>query len=206
MTNVFEIHAELRDDTGTSASRRLRRDNKIPAIMYGAEKPPVALTLNHFHISKALENEAFYSHILTLHINGEKQQAVLKDMQRHPYKPKIMHIDFLRINPNEKIVMQIPLHFIGAETAPGVKQGGVVMHLFSNVEIRCLPAHLPEFISVDISQLALDETIHLSQLSLPQGVELMAFAHGGKAEDHDAGVVICFVQGPHVRAVGDLDL
>jgi large subunit ribosomal protein L25 len=188
MANQFELTAEVRSDLGKGASRRLRSTDKVPAIMYGAGKPPIALTLNHNHVTKALENEAFYSHILTIEVSGEKQQAVLKDLQRHPFKPKITHMDFLRINPKEKLTMQIPLHFKGGENAPGVKLGGIIMHLANSVEIRCLPADLPEYIDVDISQLGLDEPIHLSQLKLPKGTELTAFLHG-HAEEHDEGVV-----------------
>lgn len=188
MANHFELAAEIRADMGKGASRRLRRDDKVPAVIYGAEKAAVALTLQHNHVIKALENEAFYSHILTIDVNGEKHQAVLKDLQRHPFKPKIQHMDFLRINPKEKLTMQIPIHFKGAEACPAVKEGGVFMHLMSSVEVRCLPADLPEYIDLDISQMKLDETIHLSQLKLPKGVELTAFMHG-HVEEHDSGVV-----------------
>src|SRR5689334_18426296 len=121
MANQFELSAEIRSDLGKGASRRLRATDKVPAIMYGAGKDPVALSFIHHHVTKALENEAFYSHILTIDVAGEKQQAVLKDIQRHPFKPKITHLDFLRINPNEKLTMQIPLHFKGGEGSPGVK-------------------------------------------------------------------------------------
>jgi len=185
---AYELNAEVRHDAGRGASRRLRRENKIPAIIYGAEKAPQNLMLSHFEVSKALQNEGFYSHILTLHIAGEKQQAVLKDIQRHPFKPKIAHIDFLRINPKEKIVMHVPLHFIGEDKAPGLKEGGVFTHMTSNVEVRCLPADLPEHIEVDVSGFGLDQVLHLSELKLPKGTELMAFAHG-HAEAHDTGVV-----------------
>lgn len=189
MANLYELNAENRETAGRGASRRLRRENRIPAIMYGAEKPPINISLNHFEVSKALENEAIYSHILTVNINGQKQQAVLKAIQRHPYKPKIEHIDFLRINPKEKIIMHIPVHFKGAAEAPGLKEGGVFMHLINSIEVRCLPANLPEFIEVDVSGFNIDDTVMLSELKLPKDVELMAFAHGGEKEDHDAAVV-----------------
>jgi large subunit ribosomal protein L25 len=184
----YELKAEVRQDAGRGASRRLRRESKIPAILYGAEKAPENLVLSHFEVSKALQNEGFYSHILTLHVGGEKQQAVLKDIQRHPFKPKILHMDFLRINPKEKIIMHVPLHFIGEDKAPGLKEGGVFTHMVNNLEVRCLPAALPEYIEVDVSDFVLDQIIHLSELKLPKGVELMAFAHG-HAEAHDTGVV-----------------
>lgn len=192
MSDKYELSAEVREKMGSGASRRLRQTDKIPAILYGggSEKKPEMLTLNHFHVNKALENEAFYSHILTLNINGDKQQAVLKDIQRHPYKPKILHMDFYRINANEKIIMNVPLHFVGeSRDVPGIKKGGVMTHILTSVEIRCLPKDLPEYIEVDVSKMELDEIIHLSQLKLPANIELMAFAHGGDFTAHDTGVV-----------------
>src|SRR5262245_15555973 len=132
MANLYELKAEVREEAGRGASRLLRRENRIPAIMYGAEKPPVNISFNHFEMSKALENEGIYSHILTINVAGEKQQAVLKAIQRHPYKPKIVHMDILRINPKEKITMLVPLHFKGEAEAPGIKEGGVFMHLHNS--------------------------------------------------------------------------
>lgn len=187
-THQYEVTAEARSGVGRGASRRLRYDNKVPAILYGAEKAPEMMSLNHNTVLKMLENEGFYSHILTIHLEGKKQQAVLKDLQRHPFKPRILHMDFLRINPKEKIIMQVPLHFKGEELAAGVKQGGIFTHMTSSVEVRCLPSNLPEYIEVDVSQLEIDQTVHLSELKLPKDVELMAFAHG-HAEAHDTGVV-----------------
>jgi large subunit ribosomal protein L25 len=179
MSNQFEITAETRQDMGKGASRRLRRLESVPGIIYGGGEPAQALTLNHRELKKALENEAFHSHILTLAINGKKQKAVLKDLQVHPFKPRVLHMDFLRITGKEKIHMQIPLHFKGDDIAPGVKDdNGVVSHLISSVEVVCLPDNLPEFIEVDLSHLKLDEIFHLSDLKLPKGVELTALAHG----------------------------
>src|SRR5579872_2181778 len=151
MSTVFELTAEPRQQFGKGASRRLRRlEDKVPAIMYGAGEAALPLSLNHKQVKKALENEAFYTRILTIHLGGEKLQAVLKDLQRHPYKPRIQHMDFLRITGKEKIQMTIPLHFSGGDIAPGVKESlGVVSHVISSVEVRCLPRHLPEFIPVD---------------------------------------------------------
>jgi large subunit ribosomal protein L25 len=189
MANLYELNAEVREEAGRGASRLLRRENRIPAIVYGAEKPAQNISLNHFEMSKALENDGIYSHILTLNIKGEKQQAVLKAIQRHPYKPKIEHIDFLRINPKEKIIMHVPVHFKGEVDAPGVKEGGVFMHLMSSIEVRCLPSNLPESVEIDVSGFNIDDTISLSELKLPKDVELMAFAHGGDKEEHDALVV-----------------
>ena len=184
----FELIANLRTELGKGASRRLRRDiSKIPAILYGAEETPLPLILNHHQVLKALTNEAFYSHILTLDIEGKKQDVVLKAVQRHPYKPYIHHMDFLRITGKEKIRMMIPLHFIGEEIAPGAKDGvGVISHHISSVEVLCFPKDLPEYIEVDISNLQLDESIHLSQLKLPLNVELADLTHG----HHDDKMVL----------------
>lgn len=180
MSAEYELHAEVRENFGTGHNRRLRRiDDKIPAVIYGAGTSPEHITLNHNKVIKALENEAFYSHILTLDVNGKKQKAVLKAMQRHPFKPKVTHMDFLRISDKEKITMHVPLHFKGEDIAPGVKiSNGIVSHLISSVDITCLPANLPEFIDVDISKLDLDQTVHLSDLKLPKGVELVELSHG----------------------------
>ncbi len=180
MSAEYELHAEVRETLGTAHNRRMRRiDDKIPAVIYGTGVSPEHVSLNHNKVLKALENEAFYSHILTLVVNGKKQKAVLKAMQRHPFKPKVTHMDFLRISEKEKISMNIPLHFIGEDIAPGVKiNNGIVSHLMSSVTISCLPGNLPEFLDVDISNLDLDQTIHLSDLKLPKGVELVELSHG----------------------------
>ena len=180
--DIFEIEAEIRHDRGKGASRRLRRDGKIPAIVYGAHKDAVALQLSHNDMLLHTEHEAFYSHILTLKVGGEAQRVVLKDMQRHPYKPFIMHMDFLRISESEAITMRVPLHFINEERCVGVKQsGGVIAHLMSDLEVTCLPANLPEYIEVDVAELDIGDSIHLEQLALPEGVEIAALLHGGDA-------------------------
>lgn len=170
--HTFELHAEKRADIGKGASRRLRHAGKLPAIIYGAGSTPESITLLHKDVKKATENEAFFSHILNIHIDGKVHNAVVKDMQRHPYKPIIMHMDLLRINMNEVMTMNVPLHFIGEDDAPGVKDGGTVSHLLNSVEISCLPSKLPEYIAVNISDLALNHIVHLSDLVLPEGVTL----------------------------------
>lgn len=173
MSISFELNAETRNDIGKAASRRLRRlEGRTPAVVYGAGKDAISVTLSHKELSMALEHEAVYSHILTLNIDGKAEQVVLKDLQRHPYKPMIVHADFLRIRAKEKLTMNVPLHFINEDTAPGVKDGGVVSHLMNEVEIRCLPANLPEFIEVDVAELTMDSSLHLSDIKLPSGVEL----------------------------------
>lgn len=174
--HLFELHAETREVFGSGASRRLRRlENRVPAILYGASEPPLPVSLEHNQILRALENEAFYSHILTIKIDGVEQKAVLKDLQRHAYKPRILHVDLMRVSAKEKITLSVPLHFKGEAAAPGVKDaGGVLAKLLNSVEVRCLPGVLPEYIEVDVAQLGLDESILLSQLNLPEGVELTA--------------------------------
>jgi large subunit ribosomal protein L25 len=175
----FTVIAKRRSEQGKGASRRLRRlVNAVPGIVYGGESQPEMISIDHNHLSKLLSNEAFYSHILTLEIEDKQEQVVLKDLQRHPYRPILMHLDFLRVTGKEKITMHVPLHFIGEDKAPGVKvDKGVVSHLLTEIEIRCLPKDLPEFIEVDLSELKLGESVHLSELKLPAGVEAVALLH-----------------------------
>ena len=188
MANIkFELEAETRADIGKGASRRLRHANLVPAVVYGAGEDALSLTLNHDKVSVALSHEAFYSHILTLKVGKKNEKVILKAVQRHPAKPRIQHIDFLRIRADQKIHMHVPLHFIGDESAPGLKEGGVISHIMSDVEVSCLPANLPEHIEIDVSKLKLNQVIHLSDIKLPKGVELVAFAHG--VEGHDLPVV-----------------
>lgn len=184
MKTAFELEAEFRDAYGKGASRRLRREGKVPAILYGGHLEARALTLNHQKLALMLENERFYSTILNLRVGQETQAAILKDVQRHPYKSAIVHIDFQRVEENEKIRIAIPLHFKNEAIAPGVKtQGGIVSHMRTEVEVTCLPKDLPEFIEVDLSGLELNESIHLSQLKVPDGVQLL------ELQREDAAVV-----------------
>ena len=180
MSDIYELTAETRIQAGKANSRRLRRlENKVPAVVYGGDKNPEMIILDHNIFANALENEGFYSHILTLSIAGKKEKVVLKDLHRHPSRPKILHADFLRINPKTKLTMNVPLHFLNAETSPGVKnEAGVVSHLLSEVEIKCLPGDLPEYIEVDLGNLKLGDSIQLSELKLPKGVEIVALSHG----------------------------
>jgi large subunit ribosomal protein L25 len=186
-TMKFELEAQVRDDIGKGASRRLRHANKVPGVVYGAGEAAVSLIFNHHEVFHALSNEAFYSRILTLNVEGKSEKVILKAIQRNPSKPRISHMDFLRVRADQKLHMHVPLHFIGAEKAPGVKEGGAFSHIISDVEVSCLPADLPEFIEVDLSGFMLDQAMHLSELKLPHGVELTAFAHG--VEGHDLPVV-----------------
>lgn len=184
MTEVnFEIHAEKRDDLGTSASRRLRHAGKLPAILYGDHQDAVSLTLQHSELEKALKNEAFYIDVLNVIVDGTPIQAVLKDLQRHPYKPFILHADFLRVNESKKLRKKIPLHFTNEELCAGVRTGGgSITHFRKVVEIECLPQHLPSFIEVDTQELTVGEGVLLSQLPLPEGVEIPALRLGKKQD------------------------
>src|SRR6202011_1750214 len=177
MKTSFELVAEFRETQGKGASRRLRHEGKVPAILYGGHADARTLTLNHQKLLIMLDNERFYSTILSLKVGDQTQQAILKDVQRHPFKNAIVHVDFQRVEENEKIRISIPLHFTGAAVSPGVKsQGGLVSHMRTEVEVACLPKDLPEFIEVDISGLSLNESIHLSQLKIPDGGTLVALA------------------------------
>ncbi len=186
MSNVdFTLSAEVRTDLGKGASRRLRHANKVPAIIYGAGKEPMSITLEHHKLANNLENEAFYSHILTIDVDGSSEKAVLKDLQRHPAKPVILHADFLRVSDTEKLKMNVPLHFINEESAPGVKAGGVLTHNLTEVEIQCLPGNLPEYLEVDMAGVEMEQIIHLTDIKLPEGVELVELSHG---EGHDQAI------------------
>ena len=177
MKTSFELVAEFREMQGKGASRRLRHEGKVPAILYGGHAEARALTLSHQKLSILLDNERFYSTILSLKVGDETQAAILKDVQRHPFKNAVMHIDFQRVEENEKIRISIPLHFKGEAVSPGVKsQGGLVSHMRTEVEVSCLPKDLPEFVEVDLSGLSLNESIHLSELKIPDGVQLVDLA------------------------------
>lgn len=195
MADNYELNAETRNSVGKGANRRMRREeNKIPAVIYGGEKNPTPITVDHNTFIRALENEGFYSHILTLKVDGKAEKVVLKDLHRHPYKPKILHADFQRVSAKTKLTMHIPLHFKGEDEAPGVKdQAGIISHHMTEVEVRCLPADLPEFIEVDVSKLNLDDSVHLSSLKLPKGVEIVALLQG---QDFDQPIVS--IHKPHI--------
>ena len=187
MQENFELICEVRTAEGKGASRRLRREGKVPAILYGGHEAPVPLTLSHNELMKHLAHESFYSHILTVKHDGKTEKAVLRDVQRHPAKPVVLHIDLLRVSESEKIRMNVPLHFLNGETCNGVKQqGGIVSHLMTEVEVSCLAKDLPEFIAVDLAEMSVGDAIHLSQLAIPAGVELVELMHG---PEHDQAVV-----------------
>jgi len=184
----FELDAEFREDQGKGASRRLRHLGKVPAILYGGKRDARALVVDHTRLAQLMDNERFYSTILALKVGNQQQAAVLKDVQRHPYKNQIVHIDFQRVLEDEKIKMHVPLHFKGGAESKGVKeQGGVLSHVRNDVEVVCLPKDLPEAIDVDLSALEIGQVVHLSDLKLPAGVEIPALKLG---KEHDVAVVV----------------
>jgi large subunit ribosomal protein L25 len=186
MSNLGTIIAESREDVGKGASRRLRREGKIPAIIYGGEKEPHALTLDHDSILHQSEHESFYASILDLQLGDETQQVVLRDMHRHPYRPIIMHIDFLRVSEGQVLRIEVPIHFVGEERSPAAKETGVIIqHQVTEVEIEALPKDLPEFITVDLSNMEDGDIVMLSDLQLPEGVTIPAL---DVSEDNDTAV------------------
>lgn len=175
----IEVSANPRTEQGTSASRRLRHAGRVPGIVYGGGKDAVAIDMGHKEIFYQLRNEAFHASILTLDLGGKKEPVLLRDYQMHPVRSQVMHVDFQRVNPKEKIHIKVPLHFINAEIAPGVKlSGGNVSHVMTEVDVACLPKDLPEFIEVDLANLAAGHSLHLSELKLAKGVELVPLTKG----------------------------
>ena len=186
-----ELNAESRTELGKSASRRLRRSGRIPGTVYGASKEPQPISLSHNEVLHQLDHEAFYSSILTLNVDAQGEQVVLKDLQRHPYKPEILHVDFLRIDEKQKITMRVPLHFVNEQECVGVKSGGgTISRIMTELEINCLPGDLPEYIQVDMAEVNVGESVHLSDIVLPEGVEIYALLSGGDASASVATVSV----------------
>jgi large subunit ribosomal protein L25 len=180
MTVEFALNAEVRSDLGKGASRRLRRNvSMVPAVIYGGDKAPQSISLLAKDLAKLLENEAAFSHVLSLDVAGTKENVLIKALQRHPAKGFVLHADFQRVVAGQKLTAHVPLHFINEATAVGVKQqGGEISHTINEVEVSCLPKDLPEFIEVDMAAVEVGQTVHMSDLKLPKGVELVALAHG----------------------------
>ena len=182
----FELIAQSRTLQGTSASRRLRRASKVPGIVYGGEAAPQTIEVDHNGLLLKLKKEAFHSSIITLVIDGKKEPVLLRNTQMHAYKPLVMHVDFQRVDATHELHIKVPLHFTNEEIAPGVKlNGGLVNHVMTEVDVHCLPKDLPEFIEVDLAALNVGDSIHLSQLKLPNGVKLVAHA----SDDVVVGIV-----------------
>jgi large subunit ribosomal protein L25 len=188
MAKSHLINVEKRNDEGKGASRRLRRAGVVPAIVYGGELKPVSIQLQHKDVWHASQNEWFYSSILDLSLGGDVQKVLLRDMQRHPFKQLVMHLDFQRVNENEAIRVRVPLHFLNQEVSTAGKTSGIVItHEINEVEISCLPRNLPEYIEIDLSELKIDDIIHLSEIKLPEGVEIPELRLG---KEHDHAVVV----------------
>ena len=196
--NEFEVSAERRTETGKGAMRRLRRTGSVPGVLYGAGLEAENLTLPGNVLRKQLENEAFFSHILTISVGSEKVQAVVKALQRHPATFDVTHVDFQRVQATEELTMRVPLHFVNEKAAPGAKAGGVFSHLINDVEISCLPANLPEYIEVDVGTLDVGDSVHLSELTLPEGVSLTA-----DVSDPDHDHTVATVQMPMELDTGE---
>lgn len=185
--STVKLEAELRSDMGKGSSRRLRRiENKVPAIVYGGDKAPVTIHLLHNKVVKALEIESIYSSVFDLKIEGKVEHVILKDLQRHPYKPVILHMDFQRVAAKDILVKLVPIHFINEDKSKGVKAGGLVTHTMSQVEVKCQAKDLPEFISVDLSDTQMNDVVHLTDIKLPKGVK---FAVDPTEGGHDHPVV-----------------
>ncbi|MES2624946.1 MAG: 50S ribosomal protein L25/general stress protein Ctc [Pseudomonadota bacterium] len=182
----YVIEASARANVGKGASRRLRHANEFPAIIYGGTKEPANISLKHHQFLHLLENESFFASIITMNVDGVAEDVVIKALQRHPAKPRIMHADFQRVDANKALHVKIPLHFINEATSVGFKAGGLVSHLMTELEIACLPRFLPEYIEVDISKLDLGDSLHISDLQLPEGVSSVSLTHG---ESGDLAVV-----------------
>ncbi len=186
MSGEFVLNAAARGDAGKGASRRLRRTDQVPAIVYGGTAAPRNVAVSHRELVKALENEAFFSHLITLKIEDGNEEVILKDLQRHPSRPLILHADFQRVSRDRKLHVHIPLHFVNQDRCHGVKnQGGVIQHNANEVHVSCLPQDLPEFIEVDMLSYHVGQSVHLSDLVLPPGVESVELSHG---PEHDIPV------------------
>ncbi len=203
---IFTLDATIRTDLGKGASRRLRLQDKVPAIVYGGDEAPVSITLDHNKVIQAQDFEAFYSHVLTINIDGKKVEALVKDMQRHPYKPKVTHIDFQRVIAGQALTTSVPIHFINEAESDAIKlNGGHAEHHMNEIEITCLPKNLPEYIEVDLKSVEIGQTVHLSNVTFPKGVESVEL---GKGEEHDLAVVtVKTAKGPSVEdnAEGEAD-
>ena len=179
--NQFEIVAEPRSGQGRTEARRLRREGRVPAVVYGGKSEPESLSVVYKDLAKQLENEAFFSHILTLKVGGKSTQVVLKALQRHPVSAFVTHLDLLRVSQSQALQMHVPVHFLNEDTSPGKKAGGIFTHHMTELEISCLPKDLPEYIAVDVGTLDIGDVVHLEQVVLPEGVEIVT--HGQEIMD-----------------------
>lgn len=191
MSLDFTLSAEVRSDYGKGASRRLRKTNKFPGIIYGGKGNPTPISLDHNEMLNSFQHEAFFSHILTLKVDGSEEKAIIKDIQRHPYKQRILHMDFQRVRMDEAISVRVPLHYLNEEACVGVKtDGGALNRVETDIGVSCLPGDLPEYIEVDVLELKLGDSLHLSDVKLPDGVTSTDYTEGD--EDSDRTIVTVF--------------
>ncbi len=204
-SNEFTLDAKPREDVGKGASRRLRRlQGEMPAIIYGAGKDPLSITLRHDDIFHAVEDEAFFSSILEINVAGAKESVIIKDMQRHPAKPIIMHADFLRVRADVELTVNVPLHFVNEDTCIGVRlENGQISHLMNELVITCLPKNLPEYIEVDMAELHVGDTVHISDLKLPEGVSSVELSHGEENDQAVAAVTEIRLQAEEPEGTAD---
>lgn len=186
MTEVFKFVAETRGRSGKTAAKGLRRKGNVPAVLYGGHAEPKMLVLNHNEVIKHLAHEAVYSHVLDISVDGKTEQAILKAVQRNPAKFQVLHLDFQRVDMSEEVKVHVPLHFMNESTSVGGKKGGIAAHSLNDIEVSCLPSALPEYIAVDLAKLDIGESIHLSDIVMPDGVKIVSLAQGS---DHDLPVV-----------------
>ncbi|MCX2783138.1 50S ribosomal protein L25/general stress protein Ctc [Microbulbifer thermotolerans] len=188
----IKLNASVRSDEGKGASRRLRRlEGRVPGIVYGGEAEPQSISVLQKDLLKAQENEAFFSSVLSLDIDGKEEKVILRDLQRHPAKPILLHVDFQRVSANTKVHLKVPLHFLNEDTCKGVKAGGIVSHTLTELDISAPASKLPEFIEVDLADLDIDGVLHISDIKLPEGTESVDLSHG---PDHD--LVVASVHKP----------
>ncbi|WP_462323099.1 50S ribosomal protein L25/general stress protein Ctc [Halochromatium sp.] len=195
MSDLLEVLAQPRSDTGKGASRRLRRTGLVPGIVYGGNAEPTMISVRHNELDRQLDHEAFYSSLLDLKLGNGTTKVVLKDLQRHPAKPFVLHVDFLRVSSDEKLRLTIPIHFHNEQTCPGVKMGGKVSHNVTEIEVSCLPADLPEYLSVDMGEMGLGDIVHVSELQLPPNVEL--------THSLDPETPVVMIYAPQAESTGD---
>ena len=205
MANDYSLTATSRTDLGKGASRRLRREELIPAIVYGGDSDPVSVTLKSNEMTRNLMEESFYASLITLNIEGTEETVILRDLHRHPYKAIIMHADFQRVNAKEALTVTVPFHFINEETATGVKMGGgIINHVMNEVEISCLPKDIPEYIEIDIAELDLHESIHLSAVKFPEGVRATMLIVGeGEEESENASLPVVSIYEPRAASADE---
>jgi large subunit ribosomal protein L25 len=190
MSANFIVEAEVRTGSGTAASRRARRNGQVPVVVYGGGEDEQYLLVDHNKIIRQLDVEAFHSALVQLKVEGDLQRAILRDVQMHPYKQQVMHLDFQRVSRKDTITMTVPLHFIGEEDAPGVKlEAGIMTHSMTSIDVSCLGSDLPEYVEVDVSGLALGESVHLGEIVLPEGVEFASTVHESDLELSVASVL-----------------